>query len=433
MIERYRLKPMADLFTDEHKFNTYLRVEIATLKAFHALGVIPKEDVLAIESNAKVDIDRIYAIEEETKHDVIAFTRQISETLGEERKWVHYGLTSTDVVDTALSCIYKEANDLIEASIIMFKDTLKRLAFAYKKTPCIGRTHGIHADITSFGLKFALYYDEFNRHHERFKTIRKRIEIGKISGAVGNFANTPPAVQDYVCETLGIQSANISTQTLQRDRHAEYIALLALIGSSLEKIAVEIRHLQRTEVKEVSEYFSKNQKGSSAMPHKKNPIASENISGAARVLRGYMIPAYESIALWHERDISHSSVERIIMPDALELLHYMLNRYNKVLSNLIVYEDQMLKNIYKTHGVIFSQRVMNALILKGLSREEAYDLVQKKALYAYENQVDFKKLLEESTEIMSRLDSTSLEESFTIDYYLKEVDTIFNRVFEKDE
>ncbi|MFP4286206.1 MAG: adenylosuccinate lyase [Candidatus Izemoplasmataceae bacterium] len=432
MIERYRLKEMADLFTDDYKFKTYLRVELATLKAFSQLGKIPKEDVLKIETSAYVDIERIKALEAITKHDVIAFTRQISETLGDEKKWVHYGLTSTDVVDTALSCIYKEANTLIEEAIINFKETLKDLAYTYKATPCIGRTHGIHADITAFGLKFALYYDEFNRHHERFKTIRKRIEIGKISGAVGNFANTPPIVQDKVCSFLGIESANISTQTLQRDRHAEYIALLALIGSSLEKIAVEIRHLQRTEVKEVSEYFSKDQKGSSAMPHKKNPIASENISGAARVLRGYIIPAYESIALWHERDISHSSVERIIMPDALELLHYMLKRYNEVLKNLLVFEDQMLKNIYKTHGVIFSQRVMNALILQGLSREEAYDLVQPIAIKAYENQLDFKKLLTENETINRILKNDLLEESFTIDYYLKEVDTIFTRVFKEE-
>jgi adenylosuccinate lyase len=432
MIERYRLKEMADLFTDQAKYETFLKVEIATLEAFSKLGVIPIEDVNKIKKNAQVDVERIKELEQITKHDVIAFTRAISETLNEEKKWVHYGLTSTDVVDTSLSIIYKKANDLIYLQILDFLEILKQKAFKYENTPCIGRTHGIHADITSFGLKFALYYDEFKRHLERFNTVRKRIEVGKISGAVGNFAHTPPFIQDEACRLLGLGSVNISTQTLQRDRHAEYMSVLALMASSMEKIALEIRHLQRTEVRELSEFFSKDQKGSSAMPHKKNPIASENITGAARIMRGYMHPVFESIALWHERDISHSSVERVVFPDALQLMHYMFNRFTVVVRDLIVNEDQMIENIYKTHGVIFAQRVMNALILEGLNRETAYDLIQPIALTAYEERKDFKVLLKQNNHVMAHLYDEALEDCFTLDYYLKEVPTIYKRVFKDD-
>jgi len=428
MIERYRRNEMAILFEDNVKFKHFLEVEIKTLEAFNQLGVVPNNDLDKIKSKATFDVERIRTIEQQTKHDVIAFTRAVSESLGEEKKWVHYGLTSTDVVDTALGLTYKKANDLIEADLVRFLDVLKQNALKYKHTPCIGRTHGIHADITSFGLKFALYYDIFKRHLIRFKSVRKSIEAGKISGAVGNFANTPPFVQDYVCEALGLESAAISTQTLQRDRHAEYLSLLALIASSIEQIAVEIRHLQRTEVKEVSEYFDKGQKGSSAMPHKKNPIASENMTGCARMMRGYMHPAFENIALWHERDISHSSVERVILPDAMMLLDYMLNRYAKTLDTLIVYEQRMEENIYLTNGVIFSQRVLTALINKGLSREESYDLIQPLALKAYEDNHSFKTLLNQDKKIQSHLTPNAIDECFTLEYYLKEVDTIFTRV-----
>lgn len=428
MIERYRRQVVQNVFTDEAKFEAYLLMEIYTLEAWSLLGVIPKEDVNKVRENASFSVERIREIEEETRHDIVAFTRCVSESLGEEKKWVHYGLTSTDVVDTANGYLFKKANDIIYQDLLEFHEVLRKQALKYKYTPCIGRTHGIHADITSFGLKWALWYDEFNRHLERFNAVRKEVEMGKISGAVGNFANTPPFVQDYVCEKLGINSANISTQTLQRDRHANYMSELALIGSSMEKIAVEIRHLQRTEVRELEEFFRKGQKGSSAMPHKRNPISSENIAGCSRVLRGYMVASYENIPLWHERDISHSSVERIIVPDGIMLLDYMLNRYKRVLENVTVFEDRMLENIYITKGVIFSQRILSKLIEKGLSREKAYDSVQPLSMKAWENGLMFKELLLNSSEISSYLTKDEIEDSFNIDYFLKNVDAIFERV-----
>ena len=364
MIERYSRPQMRKIWTEENKFNAYLRVEILADRAWSELGVIPKEDVDKIEENAKFDINRIYEIEAQTKHDVVAFTRAVSESLGEERKWVHYGLTSTDVVDTANGYLMKQANEILLKDIKDFMDVLYKQALKYKNTPCIGRTHGIHADITSFGLKWVLWYEEMQRNLTRFTEACKNIECGKMSGAVGNFANIPPFIQDYVCEHLGIGSANVSTQVLQRDRHAYYMATLAVIASSLEQMAFEIRNLQRTEVHELEEAFSKGQKGSSAMPHKRNPISSENICGCARVMRGYMAAFYENVALWHERDISHSSTERIILPDATMLLDYMLTRFKGILENVVVYPETILENIYKTNGVSFSQRVMNAKINK---------------------------------------------------------------------
>ncbi|AIO18301.1 Adenylosuccinate lyase [Candidatus Izimaplasma bacterium HR1] len=428
MIDRYRREIVENIFTDENKFKAYLLMEIYTLEAWSELGVIPKEDVDKVRENANFSVERIKEIEQETRHDIVAFTRCVSEYLGEEKKWVHYGLTSTDVVDTANGYLYKLANDILFEDLLKFQEVLRKQALRFEKTPCIGRTHGIHADITSFGLKWALWFDEFSRHLERFKLVRDEVEMGKISGAVGNFANTPPFVQDYVCEKLGINSANISTQTLQRDRHANYMAELALIGSSMEKIAVEIRHLQRTEVRELEEFFRKGQKGSSAMPHKRNPISSENIAGCSRVLRGYMLASYENIPLWHERDISHSAVERIIVPDAIMLLDYMLNRYTKVLENITVFEDRMLKNIYITNGVIFSQRILSKLIEKGLSREVAYDTVQPLSMKSWENGLLFKELLLDSKEINEYLSKEEIEESFDISYFLKNVRTIFERV-----
>lgn len=428
MIERYRRQVVQDLFTEKAKFDAYLRMEIHTLEAWSELGKIPKEDVDKIRENATFSVERIKEIEQETRHDIVAFTRNVSESLGVEKKWVHYGLTSTDVVDTANGYIFKQANDILWNDLLEFQAVLKKQALKYKNVPCIGRTHGIHADITSFGLKWALWYDEFNRHLERFKLVRNEVETGKISGAVGNFANTPPEVQDYVCKQLGINSSNISTQTLQRDRHANYMAEIALIGSSMEKIAVEIRHLQRTEVREAEEFFRKGQKGSSAMPHKRNPISSENIAGCSRVLRGYMVASYENIPLWHERDISHSSVERIIMPDGIMLLDYMLNRYKKVLENLTVFEDRMLKNIYLTNGVIFAQRVLTKLIDAGLSRELAYDTVQPIAMNAWENGLQYKDLLMENGVVTEYLSKEEIEDAFNIEYFLRNVDTIFTRV-----
>lgn len=428
MIERYSRKVMRDVWTEENKFNAYLEVEILSCEAWSKLGVIPAEDVDKIRAAAGFNVDRIKEIEEQTRHDVVAFTRAVSETLGEEKKWVHYGLTSTDVVDTANGYLLKQANAILLKDLEEFLEVLRKRAQEFKNLPCIGRTHGIHADITSFGLKWALWYEEMKRNIDRFKYACKGVEAGKMSGAVGNFANIPPFIQDYVCEKLGIESANISTQVLQRDRHAFYIATLAVVASTLEQMAFEVRNLQRTEVREVEEAFRKGQKGSSAMPHKRNPISSENICGCARVMRGYMSASSENVALWHERDISHSSTERIILPDATELLDYMLVRFKGILENLVVYPERMMANIYATRGVIFAQRVMNALIGKGLSREEAYDTVQPIAMKAWTEGLDYQTLLKESEKVMGLVTKEELESCFTLEYYFKNVDYIYNRV-----
>lgn len=428
MIGRYARAPMAELFSDRHKFETFLRVELACTHSLAEHGVVPYEDYEAMKAHASFDLDRIRELEAITHHDVIAFTRAVSETLGDERKWVHYLLTSTDVVDTANGVIYREANELLEEDLKALLHTLKEKALLYRDTPCIGRTHGVHADITSFGLKFALYYDELKRNMERFSMARRQIEIGKISGAVGNFANVPSYVQDDACRELNIASAAISTQVLQRDRHAFYLSVLALIGGTLEKIATEIRLLQQTEIREAEEYFSPGQKGSSAMPHKRNPIACENIVGCARMMRGYMAASFEDIALWHERDISHSSLERVAVCDAVTLLDYMLARMNRVVSKLLVYPDRMMKNIYLTQGVIFSQRVMTALIQKGLSREEAYDTVQPLAQRSYSEEVSFPALVHGCEAIHLHLSQEEIDACFTLEYYLRNVGEIYRRV-----
>lgn len=428
MISRYSRKETEKVWSEQNLWDARLKVEILASKAWAELGIIPKEDVKLIEQKATFSVSRIKELEQVTKHDIVAFTRNVSESLGPEKKWVHYGLTSTDVVDTAQGYILKQVNDIIEADILSFMEILKSHALKYKGTYCIGRTHGIHADITTFGLKFALYYDEMQRNLTRFRQARKDVEVGKLSGAVGNFSNIPMFVEEYVCDKLGISHAKVSTQVVQRDNHAFYMSTLALIGTSLEKMALEIRGLQRTEVNEVQEYFSKGQKGSSAMPHKRNPIGSENICGCSRVLRGYMMSAFEDVPLWHERDISHSCVERIILPDATMLLDYMLNRFSKIVDKLIVHEDNMLKNIYLTNKVIFAQRVMNALIGKGLSREEAYDIVQPIALNAYDNSLDYEKLLSQTKTISTILSKEELHNCFTLEYYLKNVENIYKRL-----
>ncbi len=428
MITRYSTKEMREIWTEENKWRAFLKVEILSAKAWSQLGHIPKEDIEKLEKNATFNIERILEIERETKHDIVAFTRCVSESLGDEKRWVHYGLTSTDVVDTGQGYILKQANKILVKNIELLMESIKDKAIKYKMSPCIGRTHGVHADITSFGLKWALWYDELNRNLKRFKRACEEVEVGKISGAVGNFANTPPFVQDYVCKELGISSSNISTQTLQRDRHANYLSTIALVATTLEKIGVEIRHLQRTEVREVEEGFSKGQKGSSAMPHKKNPISSENIAGCARVIRGYMNTAFDNITLWHERDISHSSAERIILPDATMLLDYMLKRFKRVIDDLGVFEENMINNINKTKGVIFTQRVMIKLINKGFNREHAYDLVQPIAQKAWDRQLNFIDLLKKNKDIISNITEKEIEDCFTLDYYLNSVDDIYKRV-----
>ncbi|MDF2947529.1 MAG: adenylosuccinate lyase [Bacillales bacterium] len=428
MIERYSRPEMRKIWTEENKFQAWLEVEILACEAWAEIGDIPKEDVAKLRENAGFDINRIYEIEKETRHDVVAFTRAVSETLGDEKKWVHYGLTSTDVVDTALSYLIKQANEIILSDLEKFLNVLKEKAQEHKLTVMMGRTHGVHAEPTTFGLKLALWYEEMKRNIERFKASAKFIEVGKISGAVGTYANIDPFVEKYVCEKLGLEASPISTQTLQRDRHADYMATLALIASSIEKFAVEIRGLQKSETREVEEFFAKGQKGSSAMPHKRNPIGSENMAGIARVIRGYMLTAYENVALWHERDISHSSAERIIIPDATMALNYMLNRFTNIVKNLTVYPENMKANMKRTYGLIYSQRVLLALIDAGMSREEAYDTVQPKTMEAWENQIQFRDLVETEPKITSVLSMAQISECFDYTYHLQHVDTIFKRL-----
>ncbi|MBU8681172.1 adenylosuccinate lyase [Staphylococcus saprophyticus] len=427
MIERYSREEMSNIWTDQNRYEAWLEVEILACEAWSKLGDIPAEDVKKIRENAKVDVARAQEIEQETRHDVVAFTRQVSETLGEERKWVHYGLTSTDVVDTALSYVIKQANEIIEKDLERFIDVLAQKAKDYKYTLMMGRTHGVHAEPTTFGVKMALWYTEMKRNLERFKQVRKEIEVGKMSGAVGTFANIPPEIEAYVCEHLGLDAAPVSTQTLQRDRHAYYVATLALISTSMEKFAVEIRNLQKTETREVEEAFAKGQKGSSAMPHKRNPIGSENITGIARVIRGYVTTAYENVPLWHERDISHSSAERIMLPDVTIALDYGLNRFTNIVERLTVFEDNMLANIDKTFGLIYSQRVLLALINKGLAREAAYDKVQPKAMESWETKTPFRTLIEEDATITDLLTKEDLDECFNPKHHLNQVDTILQR------
>lgn len=427
MISRYSREEMTQIWTEENRFKAWLEVEILAAEAWAELGYIPMDEVKKIRPNATIDVDRIKEIEMETRHDVVAFTRQVSETLGEEKKWVHYGLTSTDVVDTAQSYLVKQANDIIERDIENFIEVLGNKARKHKKTLMMGRTHGVHAEPTSFGIKMALWYTEMKRNLERFKQARKEIEVGKMSGAVGTFANIPPEVEEYVCDHLGLDYAEVSTQTLQRDRHAHYISVLALIATSIEKFAVEIRGLQKTETREVEEAFAKGQKGSSAMPHKRNPIGSENVTGLARVIRGYITTAYENVPLWHERDISHSSAERIMLPDVTIALNYMMNRFSGIVDRLTVFEDNMKANIDKTFGLVYSQRVMLTLIDKGMVRETAYDLVQPKAMASWETKVPFKELIEQDEQITEVLSSEEIDGCFDENHHLQRVDIIFKR------
>jgi adenylosuccinate lyase len=428
MIERYTRPEMAAIWTEDNKFRAWLEVEILACEAWSKLGVIPAEDVRKLRENAGFDIQRIYQIEEETRHDVVAFTRAVSETLGEEKKWVHYGLTSTDVVDTALSYLLRQANQILEQDLERLIAVLAEKAREYKDTVMMGRTHGVHAEPTTFGLKMALWHEEMKRNLERFRNAAREVAVGKISGAVGTYANIDPFVEAYVCEKLGLAPAPISTQTLQRDRHAQYMATLALIATSLDKFATEIRALQKSELREVEEPFAKGQKGSSAMPHKRNPIGCENISGLSRVIRGHMLSAYENVPLWHERDISHSSVERVILPDATQLLNYMLNRFTNIVKNLTVFPENMKRNMDRTFGLIYSQQVLLKLIDKGLSREQAYDTVQPRAMQAWEEQRSFREIIGSDETVKSLLTPQELDDCFDYRYHLKYVDTIFKRL-----
>ncbi len=428
MIDRYTRPEMAALWSEEAQFDAWLEVEIAACAAWSRLGVIPEKDVELIRQKAKFNVARILEIEEITRHDVVAFTRSVSESLGDERKWIHYGLTSSDVVDTAWSVRLKKANALILAEIDRMIAVLGRRANEHRHTLMMGRTHGVHAEPTTFGAKLALYYAEMKRNRERFVAAAEGIRVGKVSGSVGTFAHVPMEVEQYTCEILGLEAAPVSTQVLQRDRHAHYVSVLALIGATLEKMAVEVRGLQKSEVREVEEAFRKGQKGSSSMPHKRNPVSSENVTGCARLLRGYMVTAYENVALWHERDISHSSAERVILPDATTVLHYALQRFATVMDNLVVFDGNMRRNMQRTFGLYNSQRVLNALIDKGLMREDAYDRVQPCAMAAWEEERSFMDIVLESAPIREHMSEEEVKGCFDDEYHLKRIDQILARV-----
>ena len=429
MIERYAVKEIEDIFSLKNRYESFLKVELAVLNAYVKLGIVPEDDYLKIKKTAKIDVDKINELEKETKHDVIAFTRSLSLELGEEKKWIHYNLTSTDVVDTALSLNIKESNVFIFDALKELEKTLNDLAIKYEYTPIIGRTHGIHGEVTSFGLKWALFLDELKRDIKRLKQEQENVEVAKISGTVGNFANLPYEVEGLVAEELGLFRPNISTQVLSRDRLAGYVNVLSLIASLFEKISTEIRHFSRTEVNEVNEHFSKNQKGSSAMPHKRNPISSENICGLSRIVKSSYMIALENNILWHERDISHSSNERIYLPDDISLIIYMARRLNNVLKNIVVHEDKMKENIFSTYGVIFSGRVMNYIIEKHrVTREEIYDRIQLLAFKAIETKTQLKELLKEDVYFSKYLSEKELNELFSYDYVFKNVDKIYKKV-----
>ena len=429
MIERYSRDVIKKIWSDENKYQKWLDIEIAVCEAWNKLGKIPDKSLENIKKNAKFNVRRILEIEKEVKHDVIAFLTCVAEYVGEDSRFIHKGLTSSDILDTSFSLLLKEAGEIILEDLINFKNTVKERALEHKYTVMIGRTHGIHAEPITFGFKLAIWYEETKRNIERLKRAIDSISVGKISGAVGTFANIPPSIEEYVCKKLGLKPAPVSTQIIQRDRYAEFFTTLGIIASSFEKFAVEIRHLQKTEVLEAEEYFSKGQKGSSAMPHKKNPILSENVTGLARLVRGYCIPALENIALWHERDISHSSVERVIAPDSTIALDFLIYRFDGILKNLKVYPENMMKNLNLTHGLIFSQRVLLALTEKGLTREAAYKIVQRNAMKVWKERKDFFELLNNDDDIKKYLKENELKKIFNLDYHLKNIDFIFKRVF----
>lgn len=428
MLERYTRPEMGKIWSDENKYAAWLKVEIAATNAWSEIGEVPREDAAKIAQNARFTPERVAELEQVTHHDVVAFTRTVSESLGPEKKWVHFGLTSTDVVDTAQGYILKQADEIIRQDLQELKKTIAAKARKYKNTVEMGRTHGVQAEPTTFGLKLARWYAEINRDIDRFEHAAKGVESGKISGAVGTFANVPPEIETSVLQQLGLTQQPITSQILPRDLHAEYIATLALIATSIENWATEIRSLQRSEIHEVEEHFRAGQKGSSAMPHKRNPIGSENLCGMARVLRGHIVTAYEDVTLWHERDISHSSAERIILPDTTIGIDYMLNRFNRILTNLDVFPETMLKNMDKTYGLIYSQRLLLKLIDEaGLSREEAYDMVQKLTTKSWNEGVSFRKLVENS-KIMNYLSEDDVADAFDYHYHLRHVNDIFKKV-----
>ena len=429
MIDRYTRPEMGAIWTEDAQFQAWLDVELAAAWAWaEATDLIPMEDVKKLYESASFNVERIHEIERDTRHDVVAFTRAVSETLGEEKKWVHYGLTSTDVVDTAQSVRLLRANGLLREGIVRLGEVLAARAREHKHTLCVGRTHGVHAEPTTFGLKMARFYDQVQRDLARFDRAAEAVRVGKLSGAVGTFAHIPPEVERLTCERLGLRAAPISTQVLPRDLHAQYLGTLALVGATIESIAVEIRHLQRSEVLEAEESFGSGQKGSSAMPHKRNPIGSENLTGMARLLRGYMVAAYENVALWHERDISHSSVERVVLPDATIALDYALARMARIVERLTVNPDRMRENLGKTYGLVYSQRLLLELIEAGLSREAAYDTVQPLAMEAWRERRPFREIVESAPGITAHLSPEAIADAFDPAYQIRNADAIFERV-----
>jgi len=428
LITRYCTDEMSAVWTEKHKFATWLRIEIAICQAWSEQGRIPSYAVARLKEKASFDIDRIKVLEEETRHDVVAFLQNISETVGDDSPYLHLGVTSSDIVDTALSLLMVESLDLINTRLSALLDTLKKMALLHRGTLIAGRTHGVHGEPTSFGLKLLLWYDEIKRHQGYLPSVREEVAVGKISGAVGTYATVDPAVEMSVCRNLGLTAATISTQILQRERHGRYVFFLSLLGCTIEKIATELRHLQRTEVLEAAEGFGKKQTGSSAMPHKKNPVSAENLCGLSRVLRGNLATAMEDIPLWHERDISHSSAERIILPDSSILADYMLTRLTRLLQNLDVYPDRMRENLEMTRGLVFSQRVMLALIEKGMDRESAYRIVQDNARKVWaDKELHFHSLLKDEEIIRKNFDDGEFAALFDYHYYLRRVDEIYAR------
>jgi adenylosuccinate lyase len=428
MIERYTGEAMGKIWSLQNRYQKFLEVEILATEAWAELGVVPREAAELIAAKASFNVKRIDELEHETRHDVVAFTRCVAESLGDESRFFHYGLTSYDIVDTALSVLLGEAADLIGEGLKDLEKVLKEQAIKHKLTPCVGRTHGVHAEPTSLGLKFALWLAETRRNMERLDRAAEAVRVGKISGAVGNFAHIDPFIEEYVCRKLKLEPAPVSTQVLQRDRHAEFVSVLALIGATLEKIALEVRNLQRTETRELEEPFYRGQKGSSAMPHKRNPVSCEKVCGLARLLRGYATAALENVALWHERDISHSSVERVILPDSTITLDHMLQQMIRVVGELNVYPEQLNRNLELTGGLIYSQRVLLELVESGLSREEAYDLVQSCAMASWESGNNLKDLLAAEIVVMEKLGKEKLAGCFDPAYYLQRVDYIYKRL-----
>ncbi|HET7105956.1 MAG TPA: adenylosuccinate lyase [Candidatus Acidoferrum sp.] len=431
MIPRYTRKEMGQVWSDSNRYQKWLDVELAAAETLAEAGLLPKEAAAILRSRAKVDADRINEIETHVKHDVIAFTMAVSESIGDPAaaRWLHYGLTSNDVVDTAQALLVRDASHILERDLIIFGEVLDVRAHEFRHTPQIGRTHGIHAEPITFGLKIANWFAENQRNIARFREAARTMEFGKISGAVGNASHLGPEIEEKICQRLGLQVTPVATQVIQRDRHAQYLSVLALIAASLEKIALEIRHLQRTEVREAEEHFGNEQRGSSAMPHKRNPVTSEQICGLSRLVRGNMVAAYENIALWHERDISHSSVERVILPDSTILVDYMLSKMTQLVSQLRVFPERMLRNLESTHGLVFSGTLLQDLVEKGMPRDDAYKVIQESAMASWETETSFRDRVEKDPRIKQFLTPKELEHTFDLKRQLRYVDKIFDRVF----